>query len=89
MGEPTARIGRERRRRAAHELCEHFGNMLGIARGDRRVMDHGIFVPPAGTELRPAGPEGARFAARETSAPSQPAPPKIAPPMAWDEAADA
>jgi hypothetical protein len=45
MGEPTARIGREPRPRTAHELCEHFGNMLGIARGDRQVMDHGIFVP--------------------------------------------
>jgi hypothetical protein len=45
MGEPTARIGREPRRRAAHELCEHFGNMLGIARGDRQVMDHCIFIP--------------------------------------------
>jgi hypothetical protein len=32
---------------------------------------------------------GRVLAARETSAPSQPAPPKIAPPMAWDEAADA
>jgi hypothetical protein len=32
---------------------------------------------------------GRVLAARETSAPSLPAPPKIAPPMAWDEAADA
>jgi hypothetical protein len=32
---------------------------------------------------------GRVLAARETSAPSQPAPPKMAPPMAWDEAADA
>src|ERR1700693_2228461 len=32
---------------------------------------------------------GPVLAARETSAPSQPAPPKIAPPMAGDEAADA
>jgi hypothetical protein len=78
----------------------------------------GVEVYPAGTELRPAGPEGASFAmisptrdriivkifvrrlgivggldcgrllaAREASAPSQPRPPKVAPPMAWDEAA--
>jgi hypothetical protein len=32
---------------------------------------------------------GRVLTARETSAPSQPAPPKIAPLMAWDEAADA
>jgi hypothetical protein len=48
MGEPTARIGREPRRRATHELREHFGNMLGIARGYRQVVDHGIFVPTGG-----------------------------------------
>src|SRR5271167_5160747 len=47
MGEPTARIGCEPRRRATHELCEHFGNVPRIARGDRQVMDHGIFVPVA------------------------------------------
>jgi hypothetical protein len=29
MGEPTARIGREPRPRAAHELCEHFGTCWG------------------------------------------------------------
>src|SRR6516225_5839220 len=34
MGEPTARIWGEPRRRAAHELCKHFGNMLRIACGD-------------------------------------------------------
>jgi hypothetical protein len=45
MGEPTARIGCEPRRLATHELCEHFGNMPRIARGDRKVMDHDIFVP--------------------------------------------
>jgi hypothetical protein len=32
---------------------------------------------------------GRVLTARETSAPSQPAPPKIAPLMAWEEAADA
>ena len=31
---------------------------------------------------------GRVLTARETSAPSLPAPPKIAPPMPWDEAAD-
>src|ERR1700751_3095759 len=41
-GEPAAGVGRKPRRRAAHQFGKHFGDVLGIAGGDRQVMDHGV-----------------------------------------------
>jgi len=42
--EKAARVGRERHRLAAHDLRQHLGGVLRVARGDRQVMDHGVLL---------------------------------------------
>jgi len=41
-GEKASGIGRKRHRGAAHELSQDSGDPLGLACGNRKVMDHAV-----------------------------------------------
>jgi hypothetical protein len=42
QGEEASRVGRERDRGAAHQFSQNPGRLLGVACGDRKMVDHVI-----------------------------------------------
>src|SRR5215469_2471554 len=64
-GEKASGVGRKRHRGATHELSQDPGDPLGLARGNRKMMDHAVLLnfPGKGYHAEPARATSAQLVA--------------------------